>query len=284
MESYFPSQNQPPPPPPSAPASEAPRATAPHQTPPPPPATPPAAQVQRPTAWTVNFPNHQPPLPPPPAAAPAPAFAPSQPSTGGSVAKFVVVGLVTVFFVLPLLAIFFLTVLGRTVESEFVEVPIESGSSFDDGSVALPVEEPVGQTVVVAEGNYSLTVPPGWTAVGSSGDASVTTWQMPILGSANDLEVSAWSRSNDEALDTESIVEFEAAAAGLLIDSYQSAVVAGQPTVVVLYSPDDTLGAILVIHEGADGYAAALATSDIENVIFVFAEFELNLESLRYTG
>ena len=104
-------------------------------------------------------------------AAPAPAFAPSERTTGGSIVKVIVLGLVGLFIVVPILAIFALTMLGRTVEEEFTPVPIESGAAapaaeavdapvlaFEDAAAPANAQLHVGST-----GLYTMSVHPSWT-------------------------------------------------------------------------------------------------------------------------
>lgn len=129
-----------------------------------------------------NFPQQAPPPPPaphaptqaPPTQAPpgTSGFAPSVRTKGAERAKSLVLGLLAVFILLPLLAIFALTTLGRTVEEGASEIPNASGAdvsqvdspevpvlAFDD--VAVPAD---AQVYVEGAGAFSMAVDPSWSS------------------------------------------------------------------------------------------------------------------------
>ena len=69
------------------------------------------------------------------------------------------------FFVLPILAVFALTLLGSTVESEFTEVPIPSAAS--PAAEPVPVEpvlndEVVGEAFFSDQGDLSFSAATSW--------------------------------------------------------------------------------------------------------------------------
>lgn len=218
--------------------------------------------------------------------APGPTFAPSQPSRGSSVVKFLVLGFVCLFFVLPILAVFALTLLGSTVESEFTEIPSPSAASPTAEPVPLePVlnDEVVGEAFFSEQGDFSFSSANTWAgpSVTEVDGRAVTTWSVPEFESAT---VSVWTRDNPNDISVEDIVRFETAELGFIFDEYQSAIVEGQPTAVSLYSPDGSVGVWLVVHESASGYAVSMTSVPIENLVSLVLEYVDQLNSIRYTG